>query len=163
MWYFQIQFKSHHLLTTLLTSSPIPSCSMFSNAAPLTSRAVVAVDIPHFILADHDLDVVVSIISLKKKFQFLIIFICLQLHVPVDAIASARPSVQIRPPRLGRDLGNARPPPEVHGRAVRQHRDCGVSPDVVSDKSRRQFSEKIHYRMLINLSLVTWSASPPHP
>ena len=70
MWYFQIQFKSHHLLTTLLTSSPIPSCSMFSNAAPLTSRAVVAVDIPHFILADHDLDVVVSIISLKKKFQF---------------------------------------------------------------------------------------------
>ena len=136
---------------------------MFSNAAPLTSRAVVAVDIPHFILADHDLDVVVSIISLKKKFQFLIIFICLQLHVPVDAIASARPSVQIRPPRLGRDLGNARPPPEVHGRAVRQHRDCGVSPDVVSDKNeetvfREDSLSNVNQPVARNMECLT---SPP--
>ena len=93
MWYSQIQFKSHHLLTTLLTSSPIPSCSMFPNPAPLTSRAVVAVDVTHFILADHDLDVVVSIISEKKKFYlYAVIFSVtdlLMLSPPLDLLSTS--------------------------------------------------------------------------
>ena len=93
MWYSQIQFKSHHLLTTLLTSSPIPSCSMFPNPAPLTSRAVVAVDVTHFILADHDLDVVVSIISEKKKFYFYAVIFSvtdlLMLSPPLDLLSTS--------------------------------------------------------------------------
>lgn len=48
---------------------------MYANPAPLTSRAVVAVDVLHFILTDHNLDVVVSIVSLKQNVYFLGIFI----------------------------------------------------------------------------------------
>ena len=132
---------------------------MYANPAPLTSRAVVAVDVLHFILTDHNLDVVVSIVSLKQNVYFLGIFIW--PHWPGDAVASAWPPVPTRPPGLGSDLGNAWSPAEVHGRAVWQHGDRGVSPDVVSEEETVE--RKVHYRMLTNLSLETWRASPPHP
>ena len=66
---------------------------MFPNPAPLTSRAVVAVDVTHFILADHDLDVVVSIISEKKKFYFYAVIFSvtdlLMLSPPLDLLSTS--------------------------------------------------------------------------
>ena len=66
---------------------------MFPNPAPLTSRAVVTVDVTHFILADHDLDVVVSIISEKKKFYFYAVIFSvtdlLMLSPPLDLLSTS--------------------------------------------------------------------------
>ena len=131
---------------------------MYANPAPLTCRAVVAVDVLHFVLTDHYLDVVVSIVSLRRNVYFL-------------AFSSDLTDLVMLSPPL--DLLS---PLGLRGSAVTSAM-LGLLPRFTAAPSdstetaeclrmlylMKTVERKGHYRMLINLSLETWRASPPHP
>ena len=118
---------------------------------------MVAVDVLHFVLTDHYLDVVVAIVSSKRNLHFYKPYILTDLLVspPLDLLSplglrfSAVTSAMLGLlPRFRAALSDST-----------ETAEC-LRMLYLSEES---LEKKIHYRMLINLSLETWRASPPHP